>query len=356
VTQRLVEYVQQTLWSAVSLRSLSASVGALPKTITELLKILANDVRQLVAIPAELGIHELQVNKRRHLILSNLTLGTVVDFVPCSDKQIDLLSHRLTSFNNREPVQVVTVPAAQEVVREATNKCPSARVTLSLASIHVLLARAVSNLGGQESRKGRTGSISRKEAELLACRRKIDLSNKDNERLEAGLRENNKFWMLFDAKENLLNQWENTDGSAWLNIFRKWILELPSQSQPAFHGLLTLLSDAKMLRVILSVESALPFVDTNLNVLKGLLSKPGRSFSPEMLAALLLASPEMTVRLERRFSSKGAGHFWVEELSDFVGKGPPTTAGTSLANLVNALTVSWDSSSKIAGTPQNLWD
>ncbi|CAG1000207.1 hypothetical protein MTYP_02820 [Methylophilaceae bacterium] len=342
VTERLVSHVRFLLWTATSLRNLASSVGALPKTISELLKRIAEEARETTSTPTELGIHVLTLHENRHLVLSNLSVGTVVDFLPSVDEQIELLIQRLIAFNKDKATQVVSVPADQEIVNVATSHCSVARIELSLSAIHTLIAGVVSKLGAQESRRGRSGSVSRGEVERLSYLRKSELSDKDVECLSDGIQEGNSFWKLFDAKELLMSRWEMAECSAWVDLFRIWLLGLPSSYQPAFHGLLLLLSKAEQLQVTLSLEPTLPFIDRNISSLKELLLKPGRSFSPEMLVALVLASPFMTVRLERKVSIKGAGRMWLEESWDIGDQRPPSSAGISLENLVNLLSSVWN--------------
>jgi hypothetical protein len=83
-------------------------------------------------------------------------------------------------------------------------------------------------------------------------------------------------------------------------------------------------------------------MDRNISSLKQLLLKPGRSFSPEMLVALVLASPFMTVHLERKFGSKGAGPRWLEETWNEGKVLPPSSSGISLGSLVNTLSSIWN--------------
>jgi hypothetical protein len=85
-------------------------------------------------------------------------------------------------------------------------------------------------------------------------------------------------------------------------------------------------------------------VDKNILVLQKLLLKPGKSFSPEMISALVLASPFLQVPIVRKVGRKGAGPLWLEIPETEVNSIIPNTAGISLIDLVGLLTAIWNKS------------
>lgn len=337
VTDGLVDYIKHSLWTSSSLRNLASSVGALPKTIADLLKRIAEESRQEIAVPIEIGIHELSLSGQRHLLLSNVALGSVVDFLPSVDDQVDQLGHRLFGFNQYAPTQVVTVPADRAIVETTASNCSSARIELSLEAFRSLIAQVVSKLGSQESKQGKIGSISSSESYRLAHLRKVELSREEAKRFDDGLFLKNPFWKLYDAKEQLLNSFEGAPPMNWVNLFSTWIQNLPLRWQPSFHGPLLFLVNAQKLHLSFTHESRQPLFDANIRTLQAILSKPGKSFSPEMLSAMFLASPYMSIPLVRKFGRKGAGPIWVEEAMAADISIEPSTAGVSLDSLVKLL-------------------
>jgi hypothetical protein len=357
VTHNLVLHIQDNLLNEASIRSLAASVGASPKTITNVLKFIAEDSREQVAYPVVVGIHELSLNERRYLLISNLALGTVVDFVPSSENQVNLLGMQLIRFNLYQPTQVVSVPADREIVETTKCNCSSAQIELSFRALNTLIAQVVAKLGATTSRQGIIGSVSRIEVNRFAGLRRNEFSSEEVQRFVDGIHVNNHFWKLFEAKEQLLCAMESATSIKWYEIFCTWFHSLPLQWQASFHGLWVLLGRAQQLHVTLTPESRLPIFEDKIQALQRLLSKPGKSFSPEILEALLLAAPQMSIPLERRTGSKAAGPFWVEEPWESGGARVLRSAGISLENLVDYMAIhpARTKSNKLDVTIDNLW-
>ena len=339
VTNRLVDYIKINLWYSNSLRELAASVGSTAKTISQLLKTIADQSQLAIETPSALGIHELRLNKQRHLILSNLDKGTVVDFLPYSPNQLDHLTSQLICFNQISPIKLVSIPADQAILKTVDHHCPSTEIEFTLSSINSILANAVIKQSGKSSKKGKLGSVSRNEAHRLTYSRKAELAENDVSLFLDGIQTKNEFWEVFEAKEQLLSSFENAASIYWFEIYRSWILNLPLPLRSVFHDITLLFNEFERLQVKLSLEPVLPYVDKNISVLEGLLSKSGKSFSPAMISALILASPFLQVPILRKVGIKGSGPLWLEEPLIETTYKMPRNAGVSIIDLMSVLSI-----------------
>ena len=341
VTDRLVEYVRGHLWGAESVRKLAKEVGCAPKTVTDLLQDLADETRAQVVCPTRVGIHELRLNKLRHLLLVDLDTALIVDFLPGGDDQCQVLNDRLARFGCAQPLQEISVPLDLPLVREIVRVCRAEHIRFSLASFHDLVANAVANIACAESRKGRQGSISCDEARQIASLRVDELSSHHRDSFTLGILENNVFWKLFGAKEDLMKDVAACKDEEWLGRTRNWVAGLPRYWQPSFLPVLASLSEVQGLGVVLTSNSVLSTTEHNLATLRELLLKPGRNFTSEMISALVLASPLMSVPVEKRIGRKGVGPLWVEEPWERDYPWEPTIRGISLGRLLSVLLVYW---------------
>jgi transposase len=342
VTNRLVDYIKNNLWYSNSLRELAASVGSTAKTISQLLKTIANQAKLAIETPSALGIHELILKKQRHLILSNLDKGTVVDFLPDSPNQLDHLASQLICFNQISPIKLVSLPADQAILKKVVHHCPAAEIEFTLSSINSVLAKAIIKQSVKSSKKGKLGSVSKNEAHRLTYSRKAELAENDVSLFLDGIKTKNEFWEIFEAKEQLLSRLAGTKSINWIETYRSWILNLPLPLRPIFHDVSLLFNEIERLQVKLFFEPALASADKNILVLQNLLLKPGKSFSPEMISALVLASPFLQVPIARKVGMKGAGPLWIERSVTEVNLRIPRTAGISINDLVNILHVIWN--------------
>lgn len=338
VTNRLVDYIKINLWRSNSLRELAGNVGSTAKTITQLLKTIAGQAKEIIETSDSLGIHELIHNKQRHLILSNLDMGSVVDFLPDSPNQLEHLASLLNNFNQRLPIKLLLLPANQALLKTVVGHFPAAKIEFTLSSINSVLAKAIINQSGKSSKKGKLGSVSKSEAHRLAYIRKAELTEDDVASFLNGIKTKNEFWEIFEVKEQLLSSFESAKSINWIDTYRSWILNLPLSLRPAFHDVTLLINEIERLQIKLSFEPSLALVDKNILILQSLLLKPGKSFSPEMLSALLLASPFLYVPIKRKVGTKGFGPIWIEESATEIDPKIPVTAGISINNLINLLT------------------
>ena len=341
VTDRLVEYVQSHLWGAESLRRLAKEVGCAPKTVTDLLQGLADETRAQVVCPTRVGIHELRLNQKRYIILSDLDTALIVDFISEGAEQYRGVHDRLTRFACLQPLQELLVPLDLPLVREIASAHSAAHIGFSMSSFHHIVASGVANVACAESKKGRQGSVSCEEAKQIAARRVDELSSHHRVRVTRGILENHDFWNLFGAKEDLLKDLETRKGEEWLGCTRSWLSGLPEYWQPSFLPALAILSEVQSLGVTLTLNPALSTIEHNVATLRDLLVKPGRNFTAEMMATLVLASPLMSVLVEKRISRKGTGPLWVEEPWERDYPWEPTIRGISLEGLLSFLLVYW---------------
>lgn len=344
VTNRLVDYIKNNLWYSNSMRELAASVGSTAKTITQLLKTIADQAKLGIESSYALGIHELILKKQRHLILSNLDKGTVVGFLPDSPNQLNHLVSQLICFNHISPIKLLLLPANQAILKTIVQHCPAVEIEFSLSSINSVLARATIKQSGKSSKKGKLGSVSRNEARRLAYTRKAELAENDISLLLDGIQTKNEFWEIYEAKEQLLSRLGVTKDINWIETYRSWMLTLPLPLRSVFYDVSLLFNEIERLQVKLSLEPALEIVDKNILVLQKLLLKPGKSFSPEMISALVLASPFLQVPIVRKVGRKGMGPLWLEIPETEVNSIIPNTAGISLIDLVGLLTAIWNKS------------
>lgn len=348
VTNRLVDYIKNNLWYSNSLRELAASVGSTAKTITQLLKTIAGQAKLEIETSYALGIHELILNKQRHLILSNLDKGTVVDFLPDSPNQLEHLASKLIFFNQMSPIKLLLLPANQTILKTVVHHCPAAEIEFTLSSINSLLAKAIIKQSSKSSKKGKLGSVSKNEAHRLAYSRKAKLTEDDVSSFLNGIKTKNEFWEIFEVKEQLLSSFESAKSINWIDTYRSWILNLPLSLRPVFHDVTLLFNEIERLQIKLSFEPTLAFVDKNILVLQSLLLKPGKSFSPEMISALVLASPFLQVPIARKVGMKGIGPLWLEMSVTELNLIIPNTAGITLIDLVGLLTAIWNKSETLS--------
>jgi hypothetical protein len=344
VTNRLVDYIKNNLWYSNSLRELASSVGSTSKTISQLLKTIADQARLGIESSYALGIHELILKKQRHLILSNLSKGTVVGFLPDSPNQLDRLASQLICFNQMSPIKLLLLPANQAILKSIVQQFPAVEIEFSLSSINSVLARAIIKQSGKSSKKGKLGSVSRNEARRLAYSRKAELAENDISLFLDGIQTKNEFWEIYEAKEQLLSRLGVTKDINWIETYRSWMLTLPLHLRSVFYDVSLLFNEIERLQVKLSLEPALEMVDKNILVLQKLLLKPGKSFSPEMISALVLASPFLQVPIARKVGIKGIGPLWLEMSVTEVNLIIPNTAGITLIDLVGLLTAIWNKS------------
>ena len=206
-------------------------------------------------------------------------------------------------------------------------------------AINSTLAESIIGQSRSVSKKGKVGSISKAEANNLAFKRKLELTEEDYSRFVNGIRIKNEFWEMFEAKEKLLDNLESTESSIWFDVFQSFILSLPPQLLPIFHSASVLFSELKRLDIGLCLEPTLTLFDKHINSLQSILLKPGKSFSTEMISALIMASPFLHVPIIHRTGTKGSGHIWLEETSSQISSNYPKHAGVSIADLVNLLSI-----------------
>lgn len=342
VTNRLVDYIKNNLWYSNSLRELASSVGSTAKTISLLLKTIADQARLGIESSCALGIHELILKKQRHLILSNLDKGTVIDFLPDSPNQLDNLASRLICFNHISPIKLVSLPADQAILKKVVRHCPAAEIEFTLSSINSVLAKAITKQSGKSSKKGKLGSVSKIEALRLAYSRKAELAENDASLLLNGIQTKNEFWEIFEAKEQLLSRLEGTKSIYWIETYRTWILAIPLSLRSVFYDVSLLFNEIERLHGKLSLDPALALVDKNIFLLQKLLLKPGKSFSSEMISALVLASPFLQLPILRKVGIKGSGPLWLEETLIDTTYEIPYSAGVLITDLVDILHLIWN--------------
>ena len=339
VTDRLIQFIKINLWSINSLRSLAANVGSTAKTVSQLLTDVANKAKLEIEIPADIGIHELHLNKARHLLLSNLAKGTSIDFIPDGDNQLEHLTNQLICFNKIWPTNKIIVPANLLIAKKICSIGIPFKIELTMNAINSTLAKSIIGQSRSVSKKGKVGSISKAEASNLAFKRKLELTEEDYSRFVNGIRIKNEFWEMFEAKEKLLDNLESTESSIWFDVFQSCILSFPPQLLPIFHSASVLFSELKRLDIGLCLEPTLTLFDKHINSLQSILLKPGKSFSTEMISALIMASPFLHVPIILRTGTKGSGHIWLEETSTQISSSFPKHAGVSIADLVNLLSI-----------------
>lgn len=120
------------------------------------------------------------------------------------------------------------------------------------------------------------------------------------------------------------------------------MLTLPLPLRSVFYDVSLLFNEIERLQVKLSLDPAFALVDKNIFVLQKLLLKPGKSFSPEMISALVLASPFLQVPITRKVGIKGFGPLWLEEPLIETSYGIPSSAGVLINDLVNVLHAIWN--------------
>ena len=342
VTNRLIDCIKKNLWYSNSLRELAASVGSTAKTISQLLKTIADQAKLAIETPYALGIHELILKKQRHLLLSNLDKGTVVDFLPDTPNQLDHLASRLIYFNQMSPIKLLLLPANQTILKTVVHHCPAAEIEFTLSSINSVLAKAIIKQSGKSSKKGKLGSVSKIEALRLAYSRKAELAENDVSLFLDGIKTKNEFWEIFEAKEQLLSRLEGTKSINWIKTYRSWILNLPLPLRPIFYDVSLLFNEMERLQVKLFIEPASASADKNILFLQNLLLKPGKSFSPEMISTLVLASPFLQVQILRKVGIKRSGPLWLEEPLIETTYRIPSSAGVLFTDLVDILHVIWN--------------
>jgi transposase-like protein len=289
VTDRLVRYIVENLYCSNSVRELASSVGSTAKTITEILDAIAEQARKGVVSPVDVRIHELRLSEDRHLILLDLANGAVVDFFPAHPQQLTGLSDYLVHSNELAAIQVVSIPADRAILKLVASACPSARIDLPISEIHSSLARFVATHGASGSRRGKPGSISGNESTRLAVTRRTHFSREDTVRYNNGLCNQNEFWQLYDAKEQLLYKFEQAAGQNWGNLFKDWHTELSIQAQLASHELKSFFTEAERFGVKFRIDPAKPLLIMHIDQIQKLLLKPGTSFSVEMISALVFS-------------------------------------------------------------------
>lgn len=342
VTNRLVDYIKNNLWYSNSLRELASNVGSTAKTISQILKTIADQTKLGIESSYALGIHELILKKQRHLILSNLDKGTVIDFLPDSPNQLDHLSSQLICFNHISPIKLVSLPADQAILKKVVHHCPAAEIEFTLSSINSVLAKAIIKQSGKSSKKGKLGSVSKIEALRLAYSRKAELAENDISLFLDGIQTKNEFWEIYEAKELLLSRLGVTKDINWIETYRSWMLTLPLHLRSVFYDVSLLFNEIERLQVKLSLEPALASADKNILVLQNLLLKPGKSFSPEMISALVLASAFLQVPIAHKVGIKGSGPLWLEEPLIETTYGIPRSAGVLITDLVDILHLIWN--------------
>ena len=140
----------------------------------------------------------------------------------------------------------------------------------------------------------------------------------------------------------LVNAVECADPLSWVETTLDWFRNLNPEQQVVFARMTASLKETQRFGADLTLNPIQEHIQQSLRILQQLFSKPGRKFSPEMFAALLLASPMMSVPIERTIGKKGAGPLWLEDVQEKQGTRDATHAGTSLETLVGLLSVTWD--------------
>ena len=242
------------------------------------------------------------------------------------------------------PIKLLLLPAIQTILKTVGHHCPAAEIEFTLSSINSVLAKAIIKQSGKSSKKGKLGSVSKNEAHRLAYSRKAELTENDVASFLNGIKTKNEFWEIFEVKEQLLSSFESTKTINWIDTYRSWILNLPLSLRPIFHDVTLLFNEIERLQIKLSFEPSLALVDNNILILQILLLKPGKSFSSEMISALVLASPFLQVPIARKVGMKGTGPLWLEMSVTEVRLKIPNTAGIRLIDLVGLLTVIWNKS------------
>lgn len=339
VTDGFVLHVESNILSAKSLREFALSIGVSVKTLSQLLLLIANRSRLAIDVPTELGIHELCLHDHRHLLVSNLCKGTIVDFIPSGSAQLEQLGHLLTGYKGISPTEKVSIPADRAVLLKIDSTCSPSLIELPLNEINSVLGRALINACSDITRKGWKGSVSKDDAIRLSTLRRAELSTDDFTKLMNGLEHQNEFWILFDEKERLLSTLEAASNTDWFGLLHSWLSSLRLSWQPAFHRSKVFLSEAERLLVKITAQPSLPHLHDNLRLLQEFLLKPGKSHSPEMLSAIFLAVPVFREPIVKKYSRKASGPLWLEEPDLFENSRMPSSAGISISALVSVLSI-----------------
>ena len=70
VTERMVTFMQYSLFLSPSIRKTAKNIGVQPKTVTAILKELVEELRLTVETPTNIGIHEIVIHKKNNLVIS----------------------------------------------------------------------------------------------------------------------------------------------------------------------------------------------------------------------------------------------------------------------------------------------
>lgn len=309
--------------------------------LRNLLTTIAWDSQQSTLSPTYMGIHELRVGKQTHLLASNLEIGTSVAVFPAGATQFEQLVRFAIGTGNDRDINKVTVPAVPDIATVITERYAPARIDCSINSAHDHIANLVASSTQLWTRKGRSGSISNKQAKEIIRLRTTELTGEQRQLLHRGLEYREIFWMSFHEKEKLVELLREETTIPWFESIGPWFKSLPTESQIIFGPTMKWMHQLQKCSLPFSRDPLLDRFETNLRVLESLLNKPGKKFSAEMISVLLSAGIAITVPIQQKFGTKGTGRLWLKEDRKKDTYPRVTHAGVSLESLVGLLSTIW---------------
>lgn len=337
VTCELKRFLPSALLSSTSLRGLAKSVGMSPASLRRLLKQIAQEAQSNVLVPSKIGIHEFRVGGRFHLLLSNLEIGSVVEFFAAGESQLISLASFFRSIENKTAAFEITLPANIKILKAVFEGRADFNCYCSLTSVCEMLGRLLSVAAQQESRKGRPGSISSRAAHEIGLLHLHELSLEQNQRYLKGLQILDPFWMSFIAKEELIEAIHKNTSITLFEVVTTWYKNLPVTQQAIFGPFVAKITEIREFNLLISSNLIGIQIDENLKILEKIFIRPGVRMSDEMISALLLAVHWLRVPIQSEFGYKGTGQLWLEDELSKEHLGEPSHAGIHIESLVRLL-------------------
>lgn len=287
-----MQYLPRALWSELSLKAVAVSVGASPALLRNLLLDIARDAESRALRTSTIGIHEVTVGNHVHLLASDLKVGAVIAFFPSGSGEAQFLLLRDFLKNRASNASLeITCPANTNILRVVSENHKNTNVFCSKYSFHALVANRLASATKQWSRRGRSGSISCREALKIASCHASELPTEYQKQFQRGLDLEDPFWNAYSAKERLFQVLSQNPKNLCFQAVISWYGTLSPSEQVIFGPTLSVITEIRQHGMEFSFDPFLVRFEKNLRVFERLLIKPGVKFSDEMLAGLFLSIP-----------------------------------------------------------------
>ncbi|MCB8749031.1 hypothetical protein LHU53_19255 [Rhodoferax sp. U2-2l] len=313
MTDGFVSYLTARLWYAKSLRSVAAEVGAQPKTLADALRFIARNSRAAIQTPRLLGIHKLSIGRGTGLLLTNIEMGSTVDFCSVKSKNMRLLYERISEYQSREPLKLVAIPMDGEIACLVRSCAPECELVFSIHALGEALAQEIAKYASANSKRGVSNCVGSANALHLARRRMSEIPPDEMSSYSRELFTENNFWYLLEEKESILRSLESDNPMPWYDMIKEWRNQLRIDLRYAFHSLFIMLQKLFDTSARIYLDPDLLEIEQLTLSLQRILLKPGRSFSVEMVEVLTTAAQFCGIPWKKRIGSKGKGNLWVEE-------------------------------------------